>query len=110
MMLAIVPPGQKSITRFMIMRPFFVGIADMGVSSLTWLIAIHLHAEWSSHYVCSCYARSYNNVPGGHSDTIYVTAYMQMMVVCIYVPVYYSKVVSTKPYILYNYNYIQHAK
>ena len=56
----------------------------MGVSSLTWLIAIHLHAEWSSHYVCSCYARSYNNVPGGHSDTIYVTAYMQMMVVCIY--------------------------
>ena len=55
-----------------------------------------LHAEWSSHYVVVMLARVI--VHQENILTLYVTVYIQLMVVCIYLRTYYSKVVSTKSY------------
>ena len=87
----------------------------MGVSSLAWVIAIHsCMLSRVVIYVVVMHASSYNNAPGEHSDCIYVTVYMQLMVTHTYIYIYsiylpiLFEVVLTKPYI-YIYIYISYT-
>ena len=83
MMLATVPSWSEEHHK--IMRPFFVGIADMGVRSLAQLIAIQLHVEWSSRLCKVMLGRIIM-----HQENIltaYATVYMQLMVGT-YIPIY----------------------